>query len=184
VRLSFKYLLISAALYILAFTGIFTVFQGFTQYLANPFQYGLFQLKENANNTLLFFIKLKDLRTENLQLLEKNYDLESKLSKIKEIENENKILREQAGVKNETSAQNLLLARVIGIPFNNENSEVMIDRGEEDGLKVGQTVIYKGFLVGSVVDVFAHRATVVFVFYFFEISIRIRIIKVIIEHVK
>ncbi len=162
-RLSFKYLLISLALYILAFTGIFNMFQGFTQYLANPFQYGLFQVKENVNNTLSFFIKLKDLRTENLQLLEKNYDLESRLSKIKETEHENKILREQAGVKNESTAQNFLLARVIGIPFSNENSEVLIDKGQEDGIKLGQTVLYKGFLVGSVVDVFAHRSTVVFI---------------------
>ncbi len=162
-RLSFKYLLAAIIIFVIGYTGVFSVLQDFTQYLANPFQYGLFQIKGNAENTLSFFTNLKSLRNQNLELLEKTYDLESKIAKLKELEFENKTLREQAGVKNENSAQNLLLARVIGIPFSNQNSEVLIDKGSEDGLKTGQTVLFKNFLVGSIVDVFAHRATVVFV---------------------
>lgn len=162
-KLSAQLIGASLLIYLLGYTGVFDYPRNFAQYLANPIQYGLYEVASSIENAFSFFANLKQLRDENIALLEKTYDLQSKISKLKEIEAENKSLKEQLGVKPELISQNLLLTKVIGIPFDNEDAELLIDKGSEDGIRLGQSVVYKSILVGSVVDVFAHRSNIVLV---------------------
>ncbi|OGC49866.1 rod shape-determining protein MreC [candidate division WWE3 bacterium RIFCSPHIGHO2_01_FULL_40_23] len=161
--LSLKYLFISLCIFLLGFTGVFTPLRNFAHKVSNPVSYGLHQIADEVRKTFEFFISLKKIRHENLRLREENLSLFSKISNTKELEDENKVLREQLALGSFVSRDKLIEARVIGLPFDNENSEVLIDKGKKDGVLTGQEVIYKGFLVGSVVDAFEERAVVVFI---------------------
>lgn len=161
--LSLKFLGVSLILLVLGFTGIFNPIRNLAHQISNPIQYGLHVFSNNIKVAGEFFVTLKDIRNENLRLREEKQTLFSKLTQFNELENENKILKEQLGIKNTSSTQKLILVHVIGLPFDNENSEVLIDKGSKDGVKVGAEVIYKNYLVGSAVDVFENRSTVVFI---------------------
>ncbi len=159
-NLSLKLFLASVVIFVLGLTGVFNPIRNLTHLISNPIQFGLVDLSNSLKDSYSFFINIKGLRVEYLKLLEENEDLVSKLAKLKEVENENRALKEQLGVSKESFKGRLVMAKVIGIPSERDKSEVMVDRGSLDGVTLGSQVIYKNFLVGSVVDVFASRAVV------------------------
>ncbi|MEK7595312.1 MAG: rod shape-determining protein MreC [Patescibacteria group bacterium] len=129
-----------------------------------PIQLGLFSVSLEGARFVDFFVNLKNIRGENLRLREETLELKSLLSKYKEQENENKILKEQLQITNNLSEnEQLVKAGVIGLPYDSQNSEVVVNAGLEDGIGLGDNVIYKNFLVGSVVDVFNKRAIVMLI---------------------
>ncbi len=130
---------------------------------SNPIQISLYEVSLRLRDGGYFCVKLTKIRDENLRLIEENYDLNSKLTKLKEIENENTLLKDQLSIYKPTKSQKLVMANIIGLPESNENSEVLINKGSKDGIKASDTAIFKGYLVGSVVDVFDNRSVVVFI---------------------
>ena len=91
--------------------------------------------------------KLKNLEDQNTELTKK-------LISQEELQKDNNALRDQFDTKNIKSA-NLIPARVVGapgfIPGISVPENYVIDKGEADGVEVGDAVIYKDFLVGIIV---------------------------------
>lgn len=92
--------------------------------------------------------RIDELREENVELL-------SKIKNQRELELENNALRSQLNT-GEKLSQKLLLAKVLSGNIN----FLVIDKGKEDGVSGGETVIYKNILVGKVVSVSVNRARV------------------------
>lgn len=162
-QLSLKLLVTSLILLLVGLTGVFKPVRGAAQFVSNPIQLGLYKISLGTADFTSFFFNLRTIREENLKLQEERADLLSKASELSELKNENRVLRDQLGVDTPVKNKKLLSAKIIGIPYDNENSEVLIDLGSSDGLKLGDQVIYQNFLVGSVIDIFEHRSTVVMV---------------------
>lgn len=77
------------------------------------------------------------------------------------LQRENDVLRKQLGVASRKS-QNPVLAKIIFIQRNAMVSMVVIDRGTEDGIHPGMTVVSAGnILAGSVITVFSRTAWVI-----------------------
>jgi rod shape-determining protein MreC len=101
-------------------------------------------------------LKIKNLQAENLALNEKILDQ----TKLQE---DIKALRDQFAVSNPNST-NLLQANVLGMPIFVPNvsmpETLVIDKGEDDGLRLGQAVVFKDNLVGKIAKLTANKSTV------------------------
>ncbi len=97
--------------------------------------------------------------------------------RLNEVENENKILREQLAYKQANSDFDLIgaavmqrvtqpnpdLARVIGVDPSNLARFIIIDQGSADGVKMGMPVLTPKGLVGRVTDTGTHWAKVLLI---------------------
>lgn len=86
--------------------------------------------------------------SNNAQFLEENQNLKERVSQLQKLEKENEDLRLQLGVAKSDSGQKLMLAHVLSATH-----YFIIDKGEDDGIRVGNTVVFKNILVGKVIIV-------------------------------
>lgn len=84
-----------------------------------------------------------------------NLNLAKKLVDSKKLELDNRALRDQFSTQF-PSSHNLLIANIIGspsfIPQVSFPESFILDKGEKDGVKVGQAVIYKDNLIGKIIE--------------------------------
>ncbi|KKT27242.1 MAG: Cell shape-determining protein MreC [Parcubacteria group bacterium GW2011_GWA2_43_9b] len=99
-----------------------------------------------------FFVALKDLNKENVNLKKENTVLLEEVINLKESARENESLKRQLGVA-EIKNQKLVMAGVAG--YNPALGQYfLIDKGGNDGLSVNSAVVAAGnFLVGRVAEV-------------------------------
>jgi rod shape-determining protein MreC len=100
------------------------------------------------------------------QLKAENAKLKVQLSKQQEIQRENQALRDQFNTTVPTS-QDLLPATIIGmpafLPSITTPEELIIDKGTQDGVKVGSVIVCKDSLVGIVTKANNHFSQVLLV---------------------
>lgn len=98
---------------------------------------------------------------ENAQLKIKNQEILGKLYSIETLERENESLR--SGLKIAAKLSNrLVMAKIFNIEKGPTSSTLLIDRGENDGLKAGMSVLGSGnVLIGLVDKVFKNSASVI-----------------------
>lgn len=115
------------------------------------FSYNLFQKASFSED-----LKIKNLRSENLDLL-------SKIAGFEKVKRENQALSDQFKTSYPRSAQ-LLKADVIGapgfVPGVSTPLSLILNKGSKDNLKVGQAVVTKDNLVGTIVSVSENLAKV------------------------
>ncbi len=92
-------------------------------------------------------ISAKDLSKENSDLQNQVLNLQSQVAALATIKTENSQLRQDLNFSNTHPDLKLTPANVIN--FLAQNS-ITIDKGSNDGIKVGQAVVSQGFLVGRV----------------------------------
>ena len=155
-----KFLLLSLVLIILGQTPLITPIRSVSSKVANPIQYSAYRLSQDLKKEFAFVLNLRRLRVENLELNKRVLELESGLSSHKELEEENRFLREQVGVDALSFEQNLVLAKVIGRSARGGEAVVTVDKGSEAGLREGAAVIFKNLLLGEVFLVEPQRAKV------------------------
>lgn len=92
-------------------------------------------------------------------LVKQNTELKARLATLEEAKLENERIR---ALVDFAKAENLASvgARVIGRPTDSWEGTIIVDRGTNDGVKIGSPVIASGGLVGQVVDVTAIDAKV------------------------
>lgn len=96
---------------------------------------------------------IKNLARENQELKEKINELEAEKARLAEIENENKILKQQLGFVKESKKLDLLGAQIIGQAPSPFSQYFILNKGESDGVKVDLPVICEGFLLGRIIEV-------------------------------
>lgn len=113
-----------------------------------------------------FFDLITSLRTleRDVVVLEKKIEeLQSEITRLKEFEKENAILKNQLGFAERTD-YNLLPAFVIGYDVTTVSQVIELDRGSDDGVQKDMPIIISGrMLVGKVFDVSAHTAKVLLI---------------------
>jgi rod shape-determining protein MreC len=128
--------------------------------LAWPLQKVFSDLGNWTGESLSFWKSISQVKEENKKLIKENNQLLSDLAELEEARRENRVLREQAGLR-EKEKFNLEGSLVIGENPQRLSSWIMIDKGENAGLKAGMPVIVaQGILVGKVDEVFRESSKV------------------------
>lgn len=107
---------------------------------------------EGIYNFFKVFTSIKNLRIENIYLKEENQKLLSENTRLKEIERENQILRQQLNLASSWQLD-LTSASVIGRNPENLGQYLQIDKGIKDGIRKNMPVISsQGALVGRIFE--------------------------------
>lgn len=149
----FFFLFLSALLIIFSKVGFVQSFQGVVLVVLSPVQ----TISTSASRSISSFLYPKEAKI----LLEERTELVRRLVEQASLLQENKALKDQFQTR-EISSSKLLPAQVLGapgfIPGISVPSKLILDRGEKDGVVVGQAVIYKNNLVGKISKVSDHRS--------------------------
>lgn len=106
---------------------------------------------------------LSSLGQENQKLIKENLELQSQLAIIKEVQHENEVLKKEMGFLNTKGDLKLVPSNIIGRSLSGYLRTIVIDRGTDDGVKIGQAVVSQGYLVGTVKSVTSASAEVILV---------------------
>ena len=120
---------------------------------------------QGAKKSINFFtviISLRDLARENAELRARNTELEAKVTELKEIEHENAILRQELTFTEETK-KDYVPAQLIGRGATGLHKDLILNRGREDGIALGQAVVAQGYLVGVINHVQDSQSTVLLI---------------------
>jgi rod shape-determining protein MreC len=157
-KFSKKYLVIFLVLILgLVFLN---VFPNISKFLGNfifkifsPIQKFFIKTGDRVVGFFEIILSIRDVGKENTELRQKNLEMESELTKLKETERENEVLREALNF----SQKNIPLyeiASVVGKEIRGGGDWILIDKGSENGIEKDAVVISRGFsLVGKVIDI-------------------------------
>jgi rod shape-determining protein MreC len=157
-KLSKKYLVIFLVLILgLVFLN---VFPNISKFLGNfifkifsPFQKFFIKIGDRVAGFFEIILSIKDLGRENTELRQKTLEMESELTKLKETERENGILREALNFS-QKGIPLYEIASVAGKEIQGGGDWILIDKGSKDGIEKDAVVISEGFsLVGRIVEV-------------------------------
>jgi len=141
----FVFLVLSFLFLGLSKVGILNPVSSVFQKIIVPFQSATYTVF-NSVTLLGTNARLKKLETENLTLI-------SMLSDQKKLERENSALSDQFQVSSPNS-NTLLSANIVGapsfIPGISTPETFIIDKGIQDGVKIGEAAIYKNNLLGKI----------------------------------
>ena len=158
-----KFVLASFFIFVLGFFKVLEPIRGPVQYVFSPVQLGLSDMALELSDSALFYLSINDLRGQNIALMEEVEDLKSVVLELKEVEEENLVLKEQLSIENSGSVdaeKRMQLANVMGNPLDLSETSVILDKGKRRGVSVGDNVIVGKFLVGIVEEVFEERSLV------------------------
>lgn len=117
-------------------------------------------ISTKATQTFRIFFSINELSRENNELKFKNAELEAQLAKLADVETENITLRSDLNFQKQRADLKLAPAEVISFSPTGQYQAFVINRGEEDGVKVGQAVVSNGFLIGKLNKVDKHSSEV------------------------
>jgi rod shape-determining protein MreC len=155
-----RLLLASLILVVLGQTPLVNPLQEAAARVSNPLQYGTYRFSQNLKRDLDFVGNLRRLYRENLHLNEKVSELESSLAHQRELERENKALKEQLAVSNETTERGLVLAQVVGRSSRGGEAILTVNQGTAAGVVEGAAVVSKNFLLGEVIAAEPQRSQI------------------------
>lgn len=115
-----------------------------------PLQDGISSVFRPVGEFLSSLSEIKDLRKENAALEAKVKKQEDQLRRFPELQRENTSLRELTQLKDWTAGKTLG-ARVIGVGPSNHEWTAFLDKGTDDGLREGMSVVAQQGLVGRIV---------------------------------
>lgn len=143
---------IALLLFFIASNNKVTGISGFFEQFTLPVQRELFSIFHRP-----------DTKSEIEQLQEENRKLQTQFAKQKELEKENSALQDQFATTN-PSPVTLRPATVVGfpefIPGESFVTQLLIDKGANDKVKVGDVVIFKDNLIGRISNISEHLAVV------------------------
>ena len=121
---------------------------------SSPFQYGFRAINDGVSGFFSYFTDKEALQQENEALKQQLSQLNSELTQMDEISMENVRLRELLNYKEETRGQyNLQLAGIIAENNTNLQHTITLDKGSNDGVKTGMTVMNHNGLIGRITAV-------------------------------
>ncbi len=156
-----KWLLVSFVILIFGFFNFFAPIRGGIQYIFNPIQFGFQETANLITDWISFYQKLKQIHSKNLQLMEENDELLSKVVDLETLKTENETLKEQLNVESiEDLNKGLILAQTLGNAEDKTQTSLVLDKGSLHGVSSGDMVIKGGYLIGIVRDVTQQRSKV------------------------
>jgi rod shape-determining protein MreC len=167
-RISKKYLLVIIVL--MAGLVFLNFFPGLAKNTSNivfkvfsPVENFFIRLGDRVVGFFDLIISIKDLGRENIQLKQKNLELEAEITKLKEVERENQILRDGLKISEENQL-NLEMAKVVGKDIQGPREWILVDRGINQGIRKDMAVISKEFaLVGRIAETMSDFSKVILI---------------------
>jgi len=156
---NYKLLVISAILLLIGAITPVTYVCGIFHRIAFPIQFGIRGAAVSLNNEIVFLRKIKSIKEELFELYKIKERAISVESKMKEVELENAILREQLGFS-ESKNQKILMAYVTGSSFGSISTSLSLNVGSYSGVRVGNAVSSENYLIGVVDSVSQNSCTV------------------------
>ena len=141
-------------------TGQMKTAQTVISNLFMPFQNGFVYLKNKLTSNEQEISDIASLKEENASLREKNSKLQESIRELEVLKSENNTLKEYVNLKNKYSEYTTVPANVIERSYSNYDKIVVINSGENDGVKVDMPVISESGLVGKVISVTEKTAKV------------------------
>lgn len=134
--------------------GIFNPMRGFFLRISLPFQKVLYGSSQRFSETVSFLASISEIRKDNADLSRENNALSAQIAELRQLENENKTLREQLDLLPQDKFS-LTGGFVVGQDPQGSESWIILDKGERDGILPGMAVIVSnGILVGKVDEVY------------------------------
>lgn len=121
--------------------------------IATPFRYVGLKIGEAFHGFSRYFTSIDELDKENQSLIEEIERLEGELADSQAIKEENERLREYIEFKKTYPDLSLTEALIIGSESENHSTVFTLNKGREDGIKVGMPVVVSKGVVGSVCEV-------------------------------
>lgn len=126
-----------------------------------PFQKVFYSFSYGFSNLADFIDSIGQLKDENEKLIKENHELLAMNASFSEIENENKILREQMGLLPREKYE-LIAANIVSQDPHGMGNWIEIDKGSDSGISEGMSVIVsRGILLGRVQEVSAGKSKIV-----------------------
>ena len=125
-----------------------------------PIQNGLTYLKNKVSGNSSFFANVNNLKEENESLQNKNTELEEKLRELESIKAQNESLKQYLNLTEKYSDYKTIPADVINRDISNYSKNIIINIGQDHGVKEGMTVIAAEGLVGHIISVTNNTAKV------------------------
>lgn len=151
-------LVLVVALFVLEQIGVMNILQDPLQKAFLPAQLALYKTRGDFARFFTTLTEIGSLRKKESELAAENAILTAENARLAKLEAENKVLREQLGVKQE--GRKLIAAQVIGTDPLFSSSNLLVDKGKGDGVVVGAFVVLKDILIGQIVSVGFSTATV------------------------
>ncbi|MDD5397211.1 MAG: rod shape-determining protein MreC, partial [Candidatus Moranbacteria bacterium] len=140
--------------------GLFDSLRGPVGLLFLPFQKVFYSVSAVADGTGEFLGSIGQLKNDNKKLLSENQALLARSAMLQDVESENVILRSQLNLL-PRDHWNLVAASVVSQDPQGMGNWLEIDRGSDDGIAVGMSVVVSNsILVGRVQQVNAKTAQV------------------------
>ena len=128
---------------------------------ASPFQYGFKAIDDGVGGFFSYFTEKEALQQENDALKKEVSQLHSQLAQMDEISMENIRLKELLSYKTEMAGQyNLQLAEIIAENNNNLQHTITLNKGSNDGIATGMTVLNHSGLIGRITAVLPESSEV------------------------
>lgn len=135
-------------------------FENAASNLVMPIQNGLTYLKNKISGNNTFFTDISKLKEENSKLKQENSELEQSLRELENIKTQNETLKEYLNLTEKYGEYKTIPGYVINKDISNYSKTIIINIGQNDGVKEDMTVIADKGLVGHVISVTKDTAKV------------------------
>ena len=119
----------------------------------NPIQSLVYKGTNSIKGTLDFFLNFSEVKAQNKELIEKNQELENKLSTYSDLKEENDRLRQILNFAEERDNYNYIACDIIGYSGGNFLDGYIVNKGKNVNIQKGMIVITGQGLVGQVTSV-------------------------------
>ena len=151
---------VSVLLLLLRDTGVGVSVEGFLHSIVSPIRSAVTSAASRSSQTITNVRRIDELQKENQLLRGEVAELRSLEARQKSAERENAYLRDALAYKRENTNFSLLTAQVVGMDSVDALDAVLIDRGADDGVRVGMAIISRGNLAGRVLAVTSASANI------------------------
>ncbi len=160
----FKVLIVAMLLLFLISANPYNFFNPFRSIVTTvvlPFQKFFYSVSFGYGNMKDFLGSIGQLKDENKRLMIEKQELLARNAMLSDVENENTILREQISTL-PREKYDLLAANIVSQDPNGMGNWLEIDKGSDDGLSVGMSVIIsKGILLGRIQEISASSSKII-----------------------
>ena len=144
---------VSILLPMLRDTGVGISVEGFVHALVSPIRSATTSVAVRSSQTITDIQRIDELQKENQLLGNEVAELRALASRQKSAERENEYLREALAYKQQNTGFSLLTAQVVGMDSVDALNTVVINRGANDGVRVGMAVMSRSNLAGRILTV-------------------------------
>jgi len=141
-------------------TSKMSYFKSLGDKLSRPIQTAFTNIKNKVSGNDNYFATMDELKNENEKLKKENQELSTSLREYEVIKAENELLKEKMNLTEKYSAYKTVSADVINKDISNYGSNLVLNAGEDDGIKEKMTVISDQGLVGYIVKTSKNTSTV------------------------